>query len=240
MLVFKPATVAVAVAVVSASIAYVLWKQRQQEQGTSPKQSARKESSGCCGKDSATTTGCCQSSTNDDNVEAEEHAKPVAVRILYGTHTGTAKGTALSHVVDDNLEHEHVLISILSTWTGGVPPESALVFCNWLQDMAQDFRVSKTWLKHVHVGVYGLGNSEYDEHYGKASKALSKHLSSLGASRLCPRGVGDDNQDQAAQFDSWSDHLIAALCEQYGALRSPAASSSSSPSVKPKQQPAGW
>ncbi|RHY28448.1 hypothetical protein DYB25_005855 [Aphanomyces astaci] len=240
MLVFKPATVAVAVAVVSASIAYVLWKQRQQEQGTSPKQSARKESSGCCGKDSATTTGCCQSSTNDDNVEAEEHAEPVAVRILYGTHTGTAKGTALSHVVDDNLEHEHVLISILSTWTGGVPPESALVFCNWLQDMAQDFRVSKTWLKHVHVGVYGLGNSEYDEHYGKASKALSKHLSSLGASRLCPRGVGDDNQDQAAQFDSWSDHLIAALCEQYGALRSPAASSSSSPSVKPKQQPAGW
>ncbi|RHZ18175.1 hypothetical protein DYB37_012333, partial [Aphanomyces astaci] len=142
--------------------------------------------------------------------------------------------------VRDNLEHEHVLISILSTWTGGVPPESALVFCNWLQDMAQDFRVSKTWLKHVHVGVYGLGNSEYDEHYGKASKALSKHLSSLGASRLCPRGVGDDNQDQAAQFDSWSDHLIAALCEQYDALRSPAASSLSSPSVKPKQQPAGW
>ncbi|CAK5213266.1 unnamed protein product [Aphanomyces euteiches] len=233
MLVIQPvqaAALAAGLAIVSASIAYVLWKSEQEK---AKSVSLQAKSASCCSGSSST---CCQ--TNEQTV------KPVAVRILYGTHTGTAKGFASAlekklfavnvagyafepSVVDmkdydqDNLEHEQVVIAILSTWTGGVPPESALVFCNWLQDMALDFRVSKTWLKHVHVGVYGLGNSEYDENYAKASKALSKHFSTLGATRLLPRGVGDDNQDQTAQFDQWSDNLVAALCEQYANLRQP-------------------
>ncbi|ETW02566.1 hypothetical protein, variant [Aphanomyces invadans] len=262
MLVVKPSTLAAAatLAVVSASIAYVLWKQRRHENASSKAQS-RKASTGCCTNNTTeTSTGCCQNNSSGHNGDdAEESNKPVAVRILYGTHTGTAKGYAVAlqkklfalnvagyafepSVVDmkdydqDNLEHEQVLIAILSTWTGGVPPESAMVFCNWVQDMAQDFRVSKTWLKHVHVAVYGLGNSEYDENFGKASKALSKHFSTLGASRLCPRGVGDDNHDQTAQFDTWSDHLIASLCEQYVILQKPATADADARNSKV----AGW
>ncbi|KAF0685001.1 Aste57867_23030 [Aphanomyces stellatus] len=245
MLVIKPsaatAALAVGLAIVTASIAYVVWKSKQEGASDSATKSTKK-ADGCCGGSSngAAKTGCCQTEQAGD--EEEEEAKPVSVRILYGTHTGTAKGFASTlekklfalnisgyafepSVVDmkdydqDNLEHEQVVISILSTWTGGVPPESALVFYNWLQDMAQDFRVSRTWLQHVSVAVYGLGNSEYDEHYAKASKSVSQFFKSLGASRLCPRGVGDDNQDQTAQFDTWSDHVIASLVEQYGALQ---------------------
>ncbi|OQR86498.1 tRNA wybutosine-synthesizing protein [Achlya hypogyna] len=223
------ALAAAGLALVLASIAYVVNKDRATTRSLPPKATQ------CCG--GSTKTGCCSAPTSDE-------FKPVTVRILYGTHTGTARGFAEMlqkklfalnvagyafepSVVDmkdydqDNLEHEQVVISILSTWTHGVPPESAKLFCNWLQDMAQDFRVSKSWLKHVFVATYGLGNAEYDEHYCTAAKQLSKHFNALGATRLVKRGDGDDNQDQTAHFEQWSDQLVASLCEQYGALSAP-------------------
>ena len=40
----------------------------------------------------------------------------------------------------DNLEQENVVIFIISTWSGGRPPKAATTFCDWLKDMALDFR----------------------------------------------------------------------------------------------------
>jgi tRNA wybutosine-synthesizing protein 1 len=113
----------------------------------------------------------------------------------------------------DNLEHENIVIVIMSTWTNGVPPENARVFCSWLSDMQQDFRVSKLWLNKVQHAVFGLGNAEYDEHYCTASKKLAQDLTDLGSNALCSIGLGDDNVDQFKQFQVWSDNLIAAMCE---------------------------
>lgn len=114
----------------------------------------------------------------------------------------------------DHLEHESVVIFILSTWTGGIAPKDAETFCSWLKDMALDFRVSKTWLSHIFHAVFGLGSAEYDEHYCTAAKELSKHLKLLGSSSLVEIGFGDDNIDQNQQFEQWSDQLIVKLCSQ--------------------------
>lgn len=113
----------------------------------------------------------------------------------------------------DNLEHETVVVAILSTWTGGAPPEDARVFCAWMNDMATDFRVSKTWLAKTSHAVFGLGNAEYDEDYGTAAKNIERDLTELGSPPLLALGLGDDNVDQMDQFDKWMDILIAAMCE---------------------------
>lgn len=161
---------------------------------------------------------------------------PVPVRILYGTQTGTSKAfaenleralfalniagfhfhTSVVNMKDydqDNLEQESIVVAILSTWTHGVPPQDARVFCDWLHDMALDFRVSKVWLEKVPHAVFGLGNAEYDEHYGTAAKTVEEDLTTLGSPALCPLGLADDNVDQLAPFEKWRDSLIAAMCE---------------------------
>ncbi|TDH65256.1 uncharacterized protein CCR75_008415 [Bremia lactucae] len=162
--------------------------------------------------------------------------KPVTVRILYGTQTGTSKKLAealertlfalnisgfhfqtsvvsMKDYDQDNLEQEAIVVAILSTWTHGQPPEDAKMLCSWITDMTQDFRVSKSWLNNVQHAVFGLGNAEYDEDYGRAAKNLDRGLCDLGSSSLVTLGLGDDNVDQLKQFDIWMDNLIAAMCE---------------------------
>ncbi|KAJ8578717.1 hypothetical protein ON010_g487 [Phytophthora cinnamomi] len=162
--------------------------------------------------------------------------KPMTVRILYGTQTGASKTmaetlektlfalnisgfhfqTSVVNMKDydqDNLEQEAIVVAVLSTWTHGKPPEDARVFCNWITDMTQDFRVSKSWLSGVQHAVFGLGNAEYDEDYGTAAKNLDRELSELGSPSLVQLGLGDDNVDQFKQFDVWMDNLVAAMCE---------------------------
>lgn len=171
---------------------------------------------------------------------ATSTVKSVPLRILYGTQTGTAKSFAESlqrslfalnvsgyhfdtSVVNikeydqDNLEHETIVIYILSTWSGGLPPADARLFCNWISDMATDFRVSKSWLGKSKHAVFGLGNAEYDEEYCTAAELLDKNLNELGSKALCQLGKGDDNVDQAKQFNQWMDQLIASLCESTSA-----------------------
>jgi tRNA wybutosine-synthesizing protein 1 len=186
--------------------------------------------------------------------------KPMTVRILYGTQTGASKTMAetlqktlfalnisgfhfqtsvvsMKDYDQDNLEQEDIVVAILSTWTHGEPPEDARVFCNWLTDMTQDFRVSRSWLAGVQHAVFGLGNAEYDEDYGTAAKNLDRDLSDIGSPSLVALGLGDDNVDQFQQFDVWMDNLVAAMCE-YSSEKAVAAlkKSSGSPTKTGKKE----
>eukprot|EP00937_MAST-01D_sp_MAST-1D-sp2_P005942 g5942.t1 len=168
---------------------------------------------------------------------AGEQGAPL-LRILYGTQTGTARKfaqelerevfalrisgvcfntstTSLAEYDQDNLEHEQLVVVIMSTWTGGAPPESARVFCAWLEDMVQDFRVSRKWLNELSYAVFGLGNADYDEHYCKAARQVDARFGALGGRRLRALGRGDDSQDQEQQFRDWKDAVCAKLVEDY-------------------------
>ena len=133
------------------------------------------------------------------------------LRILYGTTTGKSKEfaeallaqadtqralnydvsiTNMSDYDQDNLEQESVVVFILSTWTGGQPPESCKVFYSWLEDMANDFRVGPKFLANVKFAVFGLGNEEYDEHFCTAAKKVSATGSGwMGLSSALTSGV---------------------------------------------------
>ena len=166
--------------------------------------------------------------------------------ILYGTTTGTAASLAkklkatwnrtaranvashydLSTYESENLyevavAENHALIVILSTWSGGQPPETAKHFMDYLEDTANDFRRSKTALgKLAGAAVYGLGSTAYDsETFCLPAKKCAHFLERLGARDLfvdakesdhVSVGLADDAVgDMDAEFESWVQKLIS-------------------------------
>ena len=152
------------------------------------------------------------------------------IRIVYGTTTNTCKKIAASlevylqsHGLDvevadlgeydqDNLEQEEVLIAIVSTWTGGTPPEKARGFYAWLKDMSQDFRVDKaTFLGGLRFAVLGLGNSDYAKDYCKAALDLDSMLGQLGGKRIAAVVKCDDSTDVEKDILEWRKRITDGL-----------------------------
>jgi sulfite reductase alpha subunit-like flavoprotein len=106
------------------------------------------------------------------------------VIILYATSTNTSKNIAeklqttlslegfksvsVKNIKDydpDTLEKEDVVLFVCSTWSEGLPPQTANTFFNWLQDLVEDFRVSKMHLGKTKFAVIGLGGKIYSDHF---------------------------------------------------------------------------
>jgi tRNA wybutosine-synthesizing protein 1 len=67
-------------------------------------------------------------------------------------------------------------VFILPTYAEGKPPETAVWFCKWLEEAAHDFRVEKELLKGMKFAVFGLGNSQYRDHFNQVSQLLHSNL----------------------------------------------------------------
>ncbi|XP_068569404.1 S-adenosyl-L-methionine-dependent tRNA 4-demethylwyosine synthase TYW1 [Cebidichthys violaceus] len=153
--------------------------------------------------------------SNDSSVR-DTVAHVSAVKIFYGSQTGTAKGFAeeLSEEVktlglpaevidikdydpDDQLADEctnkSVCVFLVATYTDGQPTENAEWFCKWLEEASTDFRYGKTYLKGLRYAVFGLGNSVYVGHFNTVGTNVDKWLWMLSGVRIMTRGEGDCN-----------------------------------------------
>ena len=159
------------------------------------------------------------------------------VLILYGTCTGTARRLAenamqalqdafKSSVVDivlcdakdyDDflLDQEDVVLFVCSTWTDGVPPESAQRLVHALKDYAMDFRVSKSHLAKLRVAVFGLGGSYYNEHFCQAAKEINGYFVELGATLLLPVATGDDSAEMLDKFHKWTEKVVKKVKHEF-------------------------
>lgn len=143
------------------------------------------------------------------------------VCILYGTTTGNAKDFAwqLAEEVEQNYDNfqvdvnnvsnidveeflvneagkpRSILILIISTYTDGVPPESATWFYKYLEESATDFRVQHSLLKGLKFAVFGLGNSLYSDHFNTVARNCDKFLHQLSGQRMLGLVLGDENVD---------------------------------------------
>lgn len=172
----------------------------------------------------------------DDPKGTEESSafenKKKRVHILYGTTTGTARqfaNTLLRHIQkkclievivsdlatynEESLPEEDIVLFISSTWEGGRPPESCANFFKGLEDLVQDFRVSKDHLSGVRFAVFGLGGKVYGKHFCKAMYELDEMLERLGAFRLEPFTKGDDSSTLEQSFYKWSSRIVKVLQE---------------------------
>ncbi|KAG7257928.1 hypothetical protein CRUP_006644 [Coryphaenoides rupestris] len=163
-----------------------------------------------------------------------------AVKIFYGSQTGTAQGFSKelaedvrslgipAEVInmkdydpDDRLAEEcsnrSVCTFLLATYTDGQPTENAHWFCKWLEEASTDFRYGKTYLRGLRYAVFGLGHSAYVGHYNTVSKNVDKWLWMLNGARLLTRGQGDCNVVQSrggsvqADFLAWKVHFLSRL-----------------------------
>ncbi|XP_008942506.1 PREDICTED: S-adenosyl-L-methionine-dependent tRNA 4-demethylwyosine synthase-like, partial [Merops nubicus] len=177
------------------------------------------------------------------NGHATLQAKEVyvaGVKIFYGSQTGTAKRFAqvLAEAVislnlpvevvsmgdcdpDDCLSEEttsrKICVFLVATYTEGQPPDSAVWFCQWLEEAANDFRYGKTYLKGLRFAVFGLGNSLYADHYNTVGRNVDRWLWMLSARRVLTRAQGDCNVARSkhgsieADFEAWKAKFLSRL-----------------------------
>ena len=114
-------------------------------------------------------------------------------------------------------------IFISATYGEGEAPDGALPFCQWLQELAGNIPfieangtdsttpsttpTPSSMLSNVEYAVFGLGNTQYD-HYNATGKFLDRALAMAGARRVVPLGLGDDNTDLEADFETWKDRQL--------------------------------
>ncbi len=91
------------------------------------------------------------------------------------------------------IKPDNVLVIFISTYTDGVPPESAAWFYKYVIEMACDFRYQKDALKGLNYSICGLGNSLYEENFNKVAIELDKAFSGLQANRIAPMYACDEN-----------------------------------------------
>ena len=90
---------------------------------------------------------------------------------------------AADYEVDD-LAKEQFVIFIVSTYTGGHAPPSCESFEALFQSVAHDFRYNRDMLQTVHVGVFGLGDRNYKDHFNGFAKNIAQWCETLKAKFL--------------------------------------------------------
>lgn len=196
---------------------------------------------------------------NDTRVSIKSTPKErVKILIIYATVTGTAKTFAMklnasisrqrdSNNVDSNfmfdsevmnvedfnedeLEKTPYVLYLSSTCADGTSPESGKYFMDWLKDMANDFRISKDYMRKVCYSGFGLGSLVYgDANYCTPTREFHDCMAEMGGRSLLGledeviadgedplrHCMGDDQTDLEAQFNKWSVRVIRKLRERW-------------------------
>nr|CAD7257483.1 unnamed protein product [Timema shepardi] len=112
---------------------------------------------------------------------------------------------------------QSLCVFVLPTHAEGKPPEAAAWFYKWLQEAAHDFRVERALLKGMKYAVFGLGNSQYADHFNEVGRSVDHWLHKLQAVRVAKLGAGDEDTAASrygsieADFDNWQNSLMGCV-----------------------------
>lgn len=147
--------------------------------------------------------------------------------MLFGSETGTAEDVAWSIAeemgsrgmghprclaMDDypieNLPNERLVVCVAATAGDGAAPSN--MRRSWQALLRAD--LPRDALSGVDYAVFGLGDSGYAK-FNAAARRLDTRLSQLGATRLLPAGMGDDQDPQGEDtaLSSWMAGMWEAL-----------------------------
>ncbi|PAV58156.1 hypothetical protein WR25_11779 isoform C [Diploscapter pachys] len=153
------------------------------------------------------------------------------VLIVYGSQTGTAEELSgrlakdfaryskKAIIIDPEMldmdefakinEVENTLVVFcMATYGEGDPPDNAALLCEFLRDEQPNF--SGVWFT-----VFGLGNKTY-EHFNETAKMVDKRMEELGAERIFPMGLGDDDANLEEDFMRWREAFLPKVTGQFG------------------------
>ena len=113
-------------------------------------------------------------------------------------------------------------IFLTATYGEGEAPDNATLFCEALCEKAEtkilDAEeetdvVDGALLADLEFCVFGLGNRQYD-HFNSMGKFFDRVLVRLGAQRIMPLGMGDDDNDLEGDFETWKDTQLWSTLEK--------------------------
>ena len=168
----------------------------------------------------------------DAIIEADSNDE-LAIRILFGTQTGTAEklakemrskiyeayGTEAVKVYVEDVEcyrpserfhNERYVFLFVATYGDGEPTDTAVEFDQWLTE-AED--VGEDILHGVRFGVMALGNREY-EHFCIFGIKVDRIMERLGAQRIVDRVDGDDSKSIEDDFENFATNAMDALAKE--------------------------
>lgn len=110
--------------------------------------------------------------------------------------------------VEKTLESgECLAVFCLATYGEGDPTDNAQEFFDWLQGGGDDMSGMK-------YAVFGLGNKTY-EHFNAMAIYVDKRLEELGAIRVHPIGLGDDDANLEDDFITWKEAFWKSTCKEF-------------------------
>ena len=157
----------------------------------------------------------------------------LAIRILFGTQTGTAEklakemrskiyevyGTEAVKVYVEDVEcyrpserfhNERYVFLFVATYGDGEPTDTAVEFDQWLTGAEE---VGEEILHGVRFGVMALGNREY-EHFCIFGAKVDQAMERLGAQRIVDRVDGDDSKCIEDDFENFAKNALDALANE--------------------------
>lgn len=151
------------------------------------------------------------------------------ISILYGTETGNAEMLAediqselegdhdvtcenLSDVDPTTLDPNRLYLLVCSTYGDGELPASA-------QPFAEAMEASKPDLSALHFGIFGMGDSEYDETFNHGPKRLAELMLAYGAKQIGERVAHDASGPDMAEDLAfpWAEEIITQAEDRLGA-----------------------
>ena len=158
----------------------------------------------------ATQTGTAESFARQLEREAPDHG--------FYAHVVDLEDIALENLVDPDFTESSKAIFLAATYGEGEAPDNATLFCEALCNIADtkvlevegDTSAANTEeaiLKKLEFCVFGLGNRQYD-HFNAMGKFFDRVMERLGAQRILPMGMGDDDNDLEGDFETWKDNHL--------------------------------
>jgi len=110
-------------------------------------------------------------------------------------------------------------IFLTSTYGEGEPPDNANAFVTEMESRLvmqnateeekkeSDGSFVNADLTDLDYCVFGLGNTQY-EHFNAMGKVFDAKLERLGGNRIAPLGLGNDDDDIEADFETWKDEVL--------------------------------
>lgn len=147
-------------------------------------------------------------------------SKPANILVLFGTESGNSEGLAdktakaikkkgskptlknMDEVKVSDLKKYDGVLTIISTWGDGEPPEAA-------EDFYNSFMKEEVDLSGVKFSVCALGDTSYDK-FCQTGKDIDLRFEKLGAERILDRV--DCDLDFEELYESWAASALEKLC----------------------------
>lgn len=131
------------------------------------------------------------------------------IMLLYGTETGNAEMLAEDIVSELGGEHDVECASLSDVDPGSLEPGTLhLVVCSTYGDgelpasarpFAEKIETGRPSLAGVHFGIFGLGDSEYEETYNEGGRRMADLLTGCGAVQVGDRVAHDASGPDLAE-----------------------------------------